>query len=187
MKRLLTILLCMVLISGCGAQTREVFAPQASPAPTVSPAPSPIRSAQPAPPLSPLPTAASPTPAAAATPDTAPASEASQTQTVSIAITGPTENDIILAPTSVDYREGQTVFEVLLAVTRENNIQTDFSGNNKTAYVKGINNLYEFDMGGTSGWLYSVNGAYPKISCGAYMLKSGDSIQFEYTTEVKAP
>ena len=32
------------------------------------------------------------------------------------------------------------------------------------AYIEGIGNLYEFDCGSVSGWMYRVNGEFPKIS-----------------------
>ena len=34
--------------------------------------------------------------------------------------------------------------------------------------MEGINNLYEFSCGDLSGWIYSVNGSFPSISCSEY-------------------
>lgn len=32
-----------------------------------------------------------------------------------------------------------------------------------SAYIEGIGNLYEFDCGNLSGWMYSVNGVWPDL------------------------
>ena len=52
------------------------------------------------------------------------------------------------------------------------------------AYVSGIGNLYEFDFGGLSGWVYSVNGRMPSVSCGEYVLSDGDKIEWMYTCDL---
>ena len=62
----------------------------------------------------------------------------------------------------------------------EYGIQMEFSGKKSAAYVKGINNLYEFDKGANSGWLYFVNGVRPVKSCGAYVVENGDVIEWKY-------
>ncbi len=35
-------------------------------------------------------------------------------------------------------------------------------------YVEGIGNLYEFDCGKESGWMYKVNGRFPNYGCSSY-------------------
>lgn len=47
--------------------------------------------------------------------------------------------------------------------------------------MQAINGLAEFDYGGQSGWIYSVNDTFPGISCASQMLKSGDSVKWIYT------
>ena len=53
-----------------------------------------------------------------------------------------------------------------------------------SVYVEGINNLYEFDCGELSGWMYSVNGIYPNYGCSSYILKDGDVICWVYTCDL---
>ena len=48
-------------------------------------------------------------------------------------------------------------------------------------YVSGINNLYEFDCGKDSGWMYCVNGWYPNYGCSKYTLEDGDTVEWRYT------
>ena len=52
-----------------------------------------------------------------------------------------------------------------------------------SAYVEGIHNLYEFDCGFQSGWMYSVNGWYPNYGASRYALKQGDVVQWRYTCD----
>ena len=50
-----------------------------------------------------------------------------------------------------------------------------------SAYIEGIHNLYEFDCGQLSGWIYKVNGWSPNYGCSRYALKDGDVIEWVYT------
>lgn len=95
------------------------------------------------------------------------------------------ENGIVINIESVGFNDGETVYDVLQRVCRENKIHLDASITPafNTAYVKGINNLYEFDCGEFSGWIYSVNGDYPNFGCSDYKLSQGDEILFSYTCE----
>ncbi|GAB6155817.1 hypothetical protein JCM17380_45680 [Desulfosporosinus burensis] len=90
-------------------------------------------------------------------------------------------NGVILPPTKVELKEGETVFDVLKIVVRENNIQMQYEGSNGTAYIKGINNLYELDGGPLSGWMYCVNKLYANYGCNQTKLKNGDTIEWNYT------
>ena len=92
------------------------------------------------------------------------------TNTVKISITGDSENADILPQTEVEFEEGQTVFDILLKVAKERQIQIEFRGSKKNAYIRGIDNLY-VDKGGQSGWVYSVNGVF-REERGAYTIKA---------------
>ena len=48
-------------------------------------------------------------------------------------------------------------------------------------YIQGINNLYEFDCGAQSGWMYKVNGWFPNYGCSKYTLEDGDDIVWCFT------
>ena len=50
-----------------------------------------------------------------------------------------------------------------------------------SAYIEGINNLYEFDCGELSGWMYKVNGWFPNYGCSACKVENGDDIVWCYT------
>lgn len=125
--------------------------------------------------------------AAAATPaestaESAPAlKEEPKKQTVTISIRGSEAVGIILPATEVEWQEGDTAFSVLKKVTREGGIQMEFNGSGTNVYVEGIANLYEFDEGATSGWVYRVNGAVIGKSAGACALSPGDRVEWLYT------
>ena len=55
-----------------------------------------------------------------------------------------------------------------------------------SVYIEGIGNLYEYDCGPQSGWMYSVNGTYPGLGCSSYTLADGDVIVFNYTCDLGA-
>ena len=90
---------------------------------------------------------------------------------------------IILAKKEVTFNKGESVFDVLLRETRNNKIHMEYvkSPVYNSAYIEGIHNLYEFDCGDLSGWMYSVNGWFPNYGCSSYMLNDGDDIEWVYT------
>ena len=90
---------------------------------------------------------------------------------------------ILLKTTAVKVKEGSTVFDVLKQVAKANNIHLEYSFTPlyKSYYIEGIGNLYEFDGGELSGWMYSVNGEFPGSGCSSYKVKNGDEIKWVYT------
>jgi len=55
-----------------------------------------------------------------------------------------------------------------------------------SAYIEGICNLYAFDAGALSGWMYSVNDTFPNYGCSQYTVQPGDVIQWHYTCDLGA-
>ena len=93
---------------------------------------------------------------------------------------------VILNNKNISFEEGDSVFDVLLREMKNNNIHFEYV---KTpmydgVYIEGIGNIYEFDCGARSGWLYCVNGEFPGYSSSQYKLKSGDVIEFLYTCDM---
>jgi hypothetical protein len=91
---------------------------------------------------------------------------------------------VILPAATVEITEGETVFNVLKRVTRKHKIHMEYEGSKGTPFIQGINNLYEFDVGPLSGWMFCVNDKYPNYGCGEYKLKSGDAIAWNYTCDL---
>lgn len=93
---------------------------------------------------------------------------------------------VIFPETEVSFYEGESVFDVLQRVTKNNRIhmESSFTPKYNSAYVEGINNLYEFDCGELSGWMYEVNGWYPNYGCSRYQVKAGDVIHWNYTCDL---
>lgn len=91
----------------------------------------------------------------------------------------------ILAVTTVIFYEGESVFDVLQRLCKEKNIHLESSWTPiyNSAYVEGIHNLYEFDCGELSGWMYRVNGWYPNYGCSRYQLAQGDVVEWRYTCD----
>lgn len=95
-------------------------------------------------------------------------------------------NGVILAPTKVTFYEGESVFDVLQRVCKEKGIHMESSWTPiyNSAYIEGIHNLYEFDCGELSGWMYRVNGWYPNYGCSRYQLVDGEKVEFRYTCDL---
>lgn len=95
-------------------------------------------------------------------------------------------NGVILQTITVTYSEGESVFDVLQRVTREKRIHMEyvFTPLYNSAYIEGISNLYEFDCGSLSGWMYKVNGWFPNYGCSRYVLSDGDKIEWVYTCDL---
>ena len=82
-------------------------------------------------------------------------------------------------------KEGDTVFDVLSYVCDKYKIHMSYRGGTSSGcYVDGINNLYEFDGGRWSGWMYCVNDWYPNYGCGVYYVKPGEVIEWNYTCDL---
>lgn len=95
------------------------------------------------------------------------------------------DDGVIYAKQKVTFYEGESVFDVLKRETQKNRIhmESSFTPKYNSAYVEGIHNLYEFDGGRYSGWLYKVNGWYPNYGCSRYVLKDGDVVEWQYTCD----
>ena len=93
---------------------------------------------------------------------------------------------IIFPVTEVIAYEGESVFNVLQREMRRNGIHMSsrFTPMFNSAYVEAINNLYEFDVGSLSGWMYSVNGWFPNFGASRYLLSPGDAIEWLYTVDL---
>lgn len=95
-------------------------------------------------------------------------------------------NGVILEPTEVTFYDGESVFDVLRRTCKEKGIHLESSWTPiyNSAYVEGINNLYEFDCGELSGWTYCVDGWFPNYGCSRYQLKDGEKIEWRYTCDL---
>ncbi len=95
-------------------------------------------------------------------------------------------NGIILAKTTVTFYEGESVFDVLQRVCKQKGIHLESSWTPiyNSAYIEGIHNLYEFDCGSLSGWMYRVNGWYPNYGSSRYQLKDGDVVEWRFTCDL---
>ena len=89
----------------------------------------------------------------------------------------------ILAKTTVNFTEGETVFDVLQRVCQSASVQLEYSWSPlyDSYYVEGINHLYEFDCGPESGWMYMINDQFPNYGSSDYKIEDGDEIVWCYT------
>ena len=95
---------------------------------------------------------------------------------------------VIFPETEVAFSEGESVFDVLQREMKNAGIQMEFENTPAyhSAYIKGIQNLYEFDCGALSGWMYRVNGWFPNYGCSQYHLQDGDKVEWIYSCDMGA-
>ena len=100
----------------------------------------------------------------------------SGTVTVSVSVSSSAADGRVSGSAAPTFEKGATAYDALCA--------TGLSVTSKSSqygiYVSAIGGLAEKEFGGSSGWMYSVNGSAPNISCGKYVLKDGDRVSWYY-------
>jgi hypothetical protein len=96
------------------------------------------------------------------------------------------ENGIVLQTVSLTPNEGETAFSLLKRAAQDQKLHLEFQMTPGTdgVYVEGIGNLYEFDGGALSGWLYRVNGVFYPESASDHCLSPGDRVEWIYTCDL---
>ena len=94
------------------------------------------------------------------------------------------QSGVLLPETSFPIAAGDTVYTVLTDAARAHALHMEASGAQGLMYIHGIGNVYEFDFGDLSGWLYTVNGETFSVGVDQYVLQPGDKVQFHYTLEL---
>ena len=99
------------------------------------------------------------------------------------AIKAQPKDGVIYETKEVKFTEGESCFDILERELKNEGIliESSITPATKSVYIEGINNLYEFDCGKQSGWMYTVNGDVPNVSCSEYKIKENDEIKFQYT------
>lgn len=96
------------------------------------------------------------------------------------------KDGVIYPAQKVEFFKGETVFNVLQREMKGAKIHMEFVNTPvyNSAYIKGINNIYECDCGELSGWTYKVNGALPDYGSSRYELQPGDVVEILYTCDL---
>jgi len=96
------------------------------------------------------------------------------------------ENGELLGVTEIEFNSGDSVFDIFRKQLREEKIHFEYvdASAYSSVYIEGVGNLYEYDCGPQSGWMYSVNGVHPGLGCSTYTLADGDAIVFNYTCDL---
>lgn len=108
-------------------------------------------------------------------------STAQRTETVTVTIIG-YNNKPIVSAANVPFTKGETYLDATLTLLKDRGIQYDVSGSGATAYIRGIDNQYEFDHGAKSGWTCKKNGVMLTKSAGITPISAGDRIEWLYVT-----
>lgn len=98
--------------------------------------------------------------------------------TVTVAVTSSAVGNPVSAGGTYTFNEGATVYDALCAL----GLSVNAHGSSYGTYVAAIGGLAEKEHGGTSGWMYSVNGITPNTACSNYVLSNGDNVVWYYVT-----
>lgn len=98
--------------------------------------------------------------------------------TVTVSVTSSAVGNPVSSGGTFTFNEGATVYDALCAL----GLSVNAHGSPYGTYVAAIGGLAEKEHGGTSGWMYSVNGATPDKACSNYVLSNGDSVVWYYVT-----
>ncbi len=90
----------------------------------------------------------------------------------------------ILPGTPIEWKQGDTALSVLIRAGKQYGIPVVYRGSQTAAYVEGINNLFEFDQGPESGWIYGVNGVRAGVGCGTCQVSAGEALEWVYVTSL---
>ena len=105
-------------------------------------------------------------------------SQESNYVTVTVSVTSSAVGNPVSSGGTFTFNEGATPYDALCALGLSINARPSSYG----TYVAAIGGLAEKEHGGTSGWMYSVNGKTPNTACSNYILKNGDTVVWYYVT-----
>lgn len=98
--------------------------------------------------------------------------------TVTVSVTSSAVGNPVSSGGTFTFNEGATPYDALCAL----GLSVNAHGSSYGTYVAAIGGLAEKEHGGTSGWMYSVNGVTPNTACSNYVLSNGDSVVWYYVT-----
>lgn len=105
-------------------------------------------------------------------------SQESNYVTVTVSVTSSAVGNPVSSGGTFTFNEGATVYDALCAL----GLSVNAHGSSYGTYVSAIGGLAEKQYGGTSGWMYSVNGTTPMTACSNYVLFNGDNVVWYYVT-----
>lgn len=105
-------------------------------------------------------------------------SQESNYVTVTVSVTSSAVGNPVSSGGTFTFNEGATVYDALCVL----GLSVNAHGSSYGTYVSAIGGLAEKQYGGTSGWMYSVNGTTPMTACSNYVLSNGDNVVWYYVT-----
>lgn len=98
--------------------------------------------------------------------------------TVTVSVTSSAVGNPVSSGGTFTFNEGATAYDALCAL----GLSINAHGSSYGTYVAAIGGLAEKEHGGTSGWMYSINGVTPNTACSNYVLSNGDTVVWYYVT-----
>lgn len=98
--------------------------------------------------------------------------------TVTVSVTSSAVGNPVSSGGTFTFNKGASAYDALCAL----GLSVNAHGSSYGTYVAAIGGLAEKEHGGTSGWMYSVNGVAPNTACSNYVLSNGDRVVWYYVT-----
>lgn len=100
----------------------------------------------------------------------------SDTVTVSVSVSSSAADGRVSGGANPTFTQGATAYDALCTT----GLSVSAVNSSYGIYVRAIGGLAEKEFGGSSGWMYSVNGITPQTACSNYVLKNGDAVSWYY-------
>lgn len=87
---------------------------------------------------------------------------------------------------AVAFTENSTAYDLTISACEKADIEIEFEGSGKTAYMTSAGGLKTGDHGSMSGWLFDINEKAATQGCGQYIVQDGDIIHWYYVEDFMA-
>lgn len=115
-------------------------------------------------------------PSASSASNTTPSNNQPSTVSISVSVSSSAADGRVSGGAHPTFSQGATAYDALCAT----GLSVSASQTTYGIYVSAIGGLAEKEFGGSSGWMYSVNGSVPQTACSNYILKDGDVVSWYY-------
>lgn len=104
--------------------------------------------------------------------------EKQQTLSITVSVSSSSAGGTVSGYATPTFEEGASAYDALCAT----GLSIVSDSGPYGIYVSSIGGLAQFQHGGGSGWVYTVNGISPSTSCNNYILENGDVVEWVYVT-----
>lgn len=87
---------------------------------------------------------------------------------------------------AISFTENSTAYDITISACEKTDVEVEFDGTEKTAYMTSAGGVKTGDYGAMSGWLFDINDEPASQGCGQYTVQDGDVIHWYYVEDFMA-